>query len=269
MSQILLNDPNRAGGPSNLDLSLDVGVVGPLNAARLALWAADINQKFAEYDARLGYDIGSLIPFSTTIPLGATAATYMPAQSVCGPLAFSPGASPVVGAQCSVRLTADGVHVPTFPGFTVSSSGYNNTLGVVNVAIFRMSSSPVVIVAQDGGVNAPSILRPGISSLSLIHGANPTLTIAVGGVAPLNTAAVPAASAFTVNATQGATVGGVSVSANAITLTLAGNVALGDTVTVTYSPPVLNSPLAHLSVPIRDTNGNQLAAFTSASVTVS
>ena len=270
MNQIWLNDPHRPGAPSNLDINADTGVAAELNLQRMAQSFADANANFSALFGAMYYHNSSLcapvVPFSTTVPLSGT--FEMPPQSIFGPLAFAPAPNPVNAATCIVRLTADGVHVPTFPGFTVEGS-WTNTAGAINHLVFGYDDSIFdVCIGLLGQASATPLTRPSIASISATHGSSPTITIATGGVTSLNPNAVPPISAFALSTSQGATIARVAVAANAFTLTLSGAVAVGDTVTLSYAPPPLNSPIAGLGTPIQDTSGNHLEAFSSAPVTV-
>jgi len=272
MSQIVINDPNAVGGSSALNLAADGWVVGPYNASILAKWAAAINANFAELYRQVGNQSASAAstPFSTTVPLNSF--VRMPDQSVAGAvLAFTPAASPVANGSCTFRLTADGTHAPTFAGFTAAngSAGWSNTAGAVNLINFN----------YDGTTSWYSIFQtvptsaPAVTGLGVVHGSNPTITLTIGGTG-LNAAIVPPASAFALSTTQGATINPnqVSVTADSITLGLVGTVNLGDTVTLSYTPPVLSADvLAPGAKPgaAQDASGTYLAAFASASVAVS
>jgi hypothetical protein len=82
--------------------------------------------------------VNSSAPFSQSVPLTQPGYAYMAPTTVSGALAFTPAANAVQGAFAYVRLTADGVNTPTFPGFTetIGSAGYMSTAGVVNLLEF-------------------------------------------------------------------------------------------------------------------------------------
>jgi hypothetical protein len=275
MAQILLNDPNRAGGSSALDLHTEIGVIGVYNAARLALWAQDVNAMFAELYAAIGN--GELpatpVPFSQTIPLSS--GSRMPAQAVTGPLTFVAGGSPVAYASCRVRLTANGTNAPNFTAFGASpvAGGWVNTAGAVNHCQFWYDGTNYLYSVFQGSAVFPGgipVIAPGVASVALPHGVNPTLTLTTNGSA-LNPARVPPASAFALSDTDGVTIDHViGVTATSITLALAGTVGASDTLTLSYTPPGMssyNTPAT--TAPAQDASGNLLAAITAAAVTVS
>ncbi|MCY3537006.1 MAG: SwmB domain-containing protein, partial [Cyanobacteria bacterium MAG IRC3_bin_20] len=99
-------------------------------------------------------------------------------------------------------------------------------------------------------------------SLSSAEGSNTTLTLTYDEA--LDAGSVPAGAAFTVKvngtAANLASNNPVAVSGSTVTLTLAGAVGIGKTVTVSYAVPTAN--------PVQDSAGNAAAGFTDQSVTV-
>ncbi len=211
-----------------------------------------------------------LIPeleFSPAVPAGQPC---MPPQSITGPLAFSIAQDLSFGSTCTVDLTADGTHVPTFPGFTQASFSlpWNDTAGLVHtvsLAYGPQDSGPSYAI---GPIASSAI--PAVTSLAVTHGQNPTVAIATGG-SSLNTAYVPDATLFSIQRLQtllNASILGVTsvaVTANQIALTLSGAISLGDTVTLSYTPPPGRPAYP---VVAQDGSGNSLAGFTG-TVTVS
>jgi len=197
----------------------------------------------------------------------------MPAQCVTGPIAFSMSLDPIYGSNCTLSLTADGTHTPTFTGFTEASSSaaWNDTAGVVNVISFSWA---VKASGPTYSISVPSTTPiPAIASLSVPHGANPTLTITTNGAA-LSTAYVPAPPTFKVtraatflNSNTELPVSSVSLSANQIQLVLSGIIGAGDSVSLSYTPTFPGQSPYPISA--QDASGNLLAAITAASVTVS
>jgi hypothetical protein len=249
------------------------------NTARLAQTIAAIDTMFVElYQALITTPtLLTLVPFNQTIPLSG--GFRMPAQAVAGPLTFTPGANPLLSGNgsCRVLLTANGSNVPSFAAFGSAppqNGAWVNTAGAVNLCIFGFDGTNYNVSIWQGGPGFPEgipVQAPSVASVSLIHGLNPQLTIATGGSA-LNPGIVPPASAFSLVDTDGATVGGkvVSVTANSVVLQLAGTVALGDVLTLNYTPPTTGSYFgAGQRGPLQDANGNLLAAFAGAPVTVS
>ena len=108
MTQIQLNDPNRSGGSSQIDLSADSWALATYNALMLARNFADINEMFEDVYSRIGYLSPTLVGFSSSVQLNEQATLRTPATAVTGPLAFSPASGAVAGSACIVRLVANG-----------------------------------------------------------------------------------------------------------------------------------------------------------------
>ncbi|MYE20958.1 MAG: leucine-rich repeat protein [Synechococcus sp. SB0662_bin_45] len=116
------------------------------------------------------------------------------------------------------------------------------------------TDNPADLSSNDPDTTAPS--------LSSAEGSNTTLTLTYDEA--LAAGSVPAGTAFTVKvngtAVNLATSNPVAVSGSTVTLTLAGAVGIGKTVTVSYAAPTAN--------PVQDSAGNAAAGFTDQSVTV-
>lgn len=87
-----------------------------------------------------GLTAPSRTPFATAVLL--TGNLYMPPTGVNGPTDFTPAANAVANSYNKVKLTADGVHTPTFSGFTqdtnaVDGQGWTNMLGKTHIVSFR------------------------------------------------------------------------------------------------------------------------------------
>lgn len=86
-----------------------------------------------------GLSAPSRTPFATAVLLNGN--LYMPPTRVSGPLDFTHAAGAVAPSYNKVKLTADGVHVPTFSGFTQETNaqpgqGWTNVPGTVHIAYF-------------------------------------------------------------------------------------------------------------------------------------
>ena len=145
---------------------------------------------------------------------------------------------------------------PSRPSFTgAATPQYPHTIAAGTILSVLQCEATALIAA--GGTT----VFPGFSSIGLVHGTNPTLTIAITG-ASLNTSDTPATSAFTVmDGLTSIPVSGVTVNSASVTLALTGTISLGDTVTLSYTPPGTN--------PVQNTSGLLMAAIVAAPVTVS
>lgn len=97
------------------------------------------------------------ISHSTVISLDGN--YVMAPHTVAGALAFN-ASSPTVGGRCVMRLTANGVNAPTFPGTKIGAGAYVNTSGTVNVVtVWSPDGSATYYsieqVAAGSGVSAP------------------------------------------------------------------------------------------------------------------
>jgi hypothetical protein len=222
-------------------------------------------------------DTSATIPFSTNPPAGFCVSND---ECVAGrALSFAQATDPA-GSQYAVDLIADGVNIPTFPGMTASSTSdaWINTAGVLHsISIEYLTdvrTSPQ-LQYYSIQVNASAPLVPAATGITLVHGMNPSLVIAVGG-SGLNAAMVPGIDRFSVTRcvtaspyqrTVALPVTGVAVTSSAITLQLAGIVNVGDTVTMSYAP--LWPGISPYEISAQDANGNLLSAITAGPVTVS
>ena len=144
---------------------------------------------------------------------------------------------------------------PSMTGASATNLNYPRTIPS-GATLGLLSCESNALIAAGG-----TTIFPGFSSIGLIHGTNPTLTIAISG-ASLNTSDTPATSSFTVmDGLTSIPVSGVTVNSASVTLALTGTINLGDTVTLSYTPPGTS--------PIQNTNGLLMAAIVTAPVTVS
>jgi hypothetical protein len=199
-------------------------------------------------------------------------------QSICGPLAFSQPADPA-GSGFMGAFTANGINIPTFPGMTLApgSGSWNNTAGTVNSVQIKYQPPWCPEQYYSFSANATTATIPCVTSITCVHGSNPTVVINTGGSA-LNTEYVPDVSRFSVQRTPGTpppvtpgasnlVVTGVALTSDSITLSLQGTIFSNDVVTLSYAPLQPGTPPYDLSV--QDSNANLLAAITGAAVTVS
>lgn len=132
--------------------------------------------------------VDSDVAFSQSIPLTQPGTAWMPPQTVSGALSFTPAANAVKGAFAYVRLVADGVNAPTFPGFTeeIGSAGYDNRNGIVNRIAFSYDGSDywyVVSQAATATAAATAITMTGPTA-GVVSTASSNFTVAltpVGG----------------------------------------------------------------------------------------
>ncbi len=222
---------DKIDGIANEVVSI-AGLTGAISApslkSALAITASDVSGLGASA-------LWNSVSFSGTIPFSGL--NYMPRQVVSGAIAFTPASNPVAGAQCYVRVIADGVNVPSFAGFLEAgfSSGYNNTPGIDNQILFWYDGiTPWYAVEQQ--VNAQPVAVPYYSSSQVTTGIPNVVAITFS--APLDTSQVPAASAFSVTASGGAvSVSSVALSGSVAALTMNRSIAGGETVTVSYTQP--------------------------------
>jgi hypothetical protein len=199
------------------------------------------------------------IDFSTAVPLTTAGEVYMPPQVVSAVLTFTAAASPVRGASVYVRLTADGVNVPVFDGFSEwgGSSGYDNRNGIVNsVWFFYDGDEAWYSIAQAIGAVPVDDIAP-TASAAAVADATPTHVI-ITLSEMMDTDFTPDASSITIS---GHTVSSLSY-ASATTLDAVVTAAFvnGEAArTAAYTAP--GSDWA------RDVAGNALASFTGLSVT--
>lgn len=200
------------------------------------------------------------IAYSTAIPLTEVGTSYMPPQTVSGPITFTVAASPVRGASVYLRLNANGTNAPTFTGFQEwgGSMGYDNRNGIINqVQFWHDGVDAWYMVTQAVGATPVDTTPPTILSAS-VENAAPTNVVLVASE-NLNASFVPASSAFTVT---GHTVTGVAISGSNITLTVTPAFVNGEAArTAAYTQPGTNN--------IRDTApaGNLLANFSGQAIT--
>ena len=178
----------------------------------------------------------ALAPFATAIPLGGT--KRMPPTQVAGALTFTVSGTPAAGGICTLKLTANGVNIPEFPGIHWGgSAGWVNTAGTVNI----------VSVWNDGDVTYYSIAQHQSAPIRLpsLTGAIKTGSSAPGSIAltmsgPVGNSGSVDASQFVVSTTNGGaqtdTVSAASSSGSVVTLTTSRAVVSGDTTNISYTP---------------------------------
>ncbi|MFM8899149.1 MAG: hypothetical protein ACKOF9_04265 [Burkholderiales bacterium] len=200
------------------------------------------------------------IAYSASIPLTEVGVSYMPPQTVSGPITLTVAASPVRGASVYLRLNANGINAPTFTGFQEwgGSMGYDNRNGIINqVQFWHDGVDAWYMVTQAVGATPIDTTPPTILSAS-VGNAAPTNVVLVASE-NLNASFVPDSSAFTVT---GHTVTGVAISGSNITLTVTPAFVNGEAArTAAYTQPGTNN--------IRDTApaGNLLANFSGQAIT--
>ena len=174
--------------------------------------------------------VDSDVAFSQSVPLIQPGPAWMPQQTVGGPLAFSPAANAIKGAFAYVRLMADGVNTPTFPGFTeeIGSAGYDNRSGIVNRLQFSYDGADYwVAISQAANASpAATALTLSLSSASVVSGYPVTATVGTN---------YPLTGAQSESVTLTAPVAG-SWSTNPVTLN-----ASSSTATSTFTPSATGS----------------------------
>jgi hypothetical protein len=174
---------------------------------------------------------------------------------VSGPLAFTPNlTNAALGASVSVTLISNGANAPTFDGFSEwgSTRGYDNSqAGLVNTVTFWYDGIAARYSVSQPMTNSsvlPDTTAPLISSVAVAN-SSPTV-VAVTFNEPMNAAAVPASSAFTVS---GHTVVAVAyASSTVLDLTVTPAFVNGEAArTLSYTQPGSNG--------LRDVAGNLLA----------
>lgn len=182
----------------------------------------------------------------------------MPPQSVTSATAFTPnvtGALP--GGSCYVRLTSDGINVPTFSGFKqdASSHGWGVPSGTINRIFFWFDGTDYYYsVQQEAGL---AIVVPVLAGAAIPLGVPNTIVLTYS--VPLNTSAPPATSAYTPTNTGGSyTVSSVAVSGSTVTLTMSRAAISADVVTLGYTVPGTN--------PVQSLTGGLAIALSSQAV---
>jgi hypothetical protein len=203
-----------------------------------------------------------LVPFAMAIPLDAT--KRMPPSQITGATTFTVSGTPVAGGTCTLKLTANGVNTPVFPGIHWGgSAGWVNTAGTVNiVTIWNDGDATYYSVAQhqSAPITLPSLTlsaKSGASSPSIL---TLSLSAALGNSGALD------ASQFAVATTNGGAqtdnVLSASASGSTVTISMSRPATVGDTTAVSYTPSA--TPASRLV----DASGNALYAISSAPVTV-
>ncbi len=160
----------------------------------------------------------------------------------------------------------------TISSVTISGSAVTLTLASAVTADQTVTVSYALqgtnLLRDLAGNNAAALTNSSVTNNSTGDNTAPTLSNAVVSGAilvltyneALDTASVPAASAFTVKVNDSVrTVNSVAVSGTTVTLTLASAVVAGQTVTIDYTVPGTS--------PIQDSAGNDAAALTGRTVT--
>ena len=186
-----------------------------------------------------GANLPVAITFSGTVPFTQNA--VMPRQQVRNAVAFAPNAAgAVLGATVETSLVADGTNAPSFTGFKEwgGSAGFLNTAGTVNYVQFRFDGLDYTysVVQVINPVAAPVLTGAAANS------GQATITLTFSKA--LNTAQLPAPSAFTLTNSGGTqTVSNAAIAGATVTLTTSRTMASTDAVALAYSPPA-TSPLA-------------------------
>lgn len=217
---------------------------------------SELDANFTTLAAAINFLMPADVAYSSAIPL--TGNLYMPQQTVTGAVTFSVAAGPVKGAQCYLRLVANGTNAPTFTGMREwgGSSGYDNRNGIVNEINFWFDGNDYwYAISQEVGAAAVDTTAPTASSAAVAN-ATPTVVNVTMSEA-LDAAYVPAASAFTVS---GHTVSSVAISGSTINITVSAAFTYGEAAqTVAYTQPGTNQA--------RDSAGNLLANFSALAIT--
>lgn len=187
--------------------------------------------------------------FSTTIPLDGI--KVMPGQAISGALAFTAGASPQPGGTCYLRLTADGVHTPSFPGFAEhgASAGFDGRAGAINLlTLWHDGTGGFYAVAQPVAPPATAVVAS-----ATIANASPGEIVVAFSVS-LDPAHLPASSAFAITDSGGAdAVTAAAIVEGQLVLTKSRATMAADAVTLAYAPPAAD--------PLTDINGNLVSGF--------
>lgn len=205
-----------------------------------------INSNFAELYA-------TAAPFNPAITFNGR--KVLPRREMATAVAFTVDSTdqfPFGGTYAT--LVANGVNVPTFAGMQEwgGSSGYDNTVGVVNRLEFFFDGDDYFysISQAINGARAPYITgmagNPGSNTITLTY----SLALAAGA---------PASSAYTISSNGAAiSISNVAVSGTQVTLTLSRNLAGGEAITLGYTAPSSN--------PVRSSAGVSAGSFSGVSV---
>lgn len=235
--------------------------IGPFDASRIVNVSAN---DIINYTVAIPVSGSSLtgagvadIDFSQSIPLSSGGVSYMPPQTVTGPMAFTPMANAVRNSLVYLRLTANGTNMPTFTGFKElgSSMGYDNTNGTVNQMQFFYDGTDAYFTATQAIISAAGDTTAPVRQSAAVNGS--TLVLAYNEA--LNTA-TPALNSFSyvLNGAAAVNPTAVAVSGQNVTLTFATAALQGQSATLSYTPG---------TNPIRDTAGNAAASFSGITVT--
>lgn len=204
----------------------------------------------------------TLVAFSTAIPLDAT--KRMPPTQVAGALTFAVSGTPAAGGICTLKLTANGVNIPVFPGIHWGgSAGWVNTAGTVNiVSVWNDGDATYYSIAQhqSAPITLPSL------TVALKSGASSPSTLALSMSSALGNSGSVDASQFAVTTTNGGAqtdnVVSASVSGAIVTLGLSRPATVGDITVVSYIPS------ATAGLRLVDAAGNYIYSLTGAPVVV-
>ena len=197
------------------------------------------------------------LAFSTALPFDFRGETYMPQQTMSGPLALTVGAGAVKGAYVYGQIIGDGTNTPTFAGFKQAggSADFDPRAGIPNkFAAWYDGFDRLIYWNQTVGASAVDGTPPSQASAA-VASATPT-TVTVTCSEALDSGFVPAASAFTI---AGHTPTGVGVAGSTFTLTVPAFVNAEAARTLAYVQPGTNG--------IRDLAGNLLASFSGLAIT--
>jgi hypothetical protein len=192
------------------------------------------------------------IAFSTSVPLTSGGVAYMPIQAVSGPLAFTPGNSPVKNSSAYVVLVANGANTPTFTGFKEwgGSLGWDNRVNIANqVQFFYDGYANWYSISQAVGAVAEPIPATAVTlsgpSSGVVSTASSAFTLAANGalsgtvvVTPSDSGAGGTFSPTTVSLSAGVTSGTFTytpASTGTKTVSVTNNGGLSNPAGVTYT----------------------------------
>lgn len=172
-------------------------------------------------------------------------------------MTFVPGAPVVPGSRCTVHLIANVGHVPQFSGF-VAASG-SDTWAEINglehiVEFWHDGASAYYSIAQQ----TQQITVVPILGTRRVENASPNI-LTLSYSAQLLTIP-PAPSSFSmVGSASAISVSSVQITGKSVVLTLSRSVAIGESLQITYAPPISNQ--------IKTSSGGLAAAFNGLAVT--
>lgn len=275
-SVVLAGDANVvipvSGAPGNGigaigDLAIDVAGSNYYTKTGTAVWSAP-TAIFPGVGGAGGSALPTIVAFSTTIPLDGVKVMTASPRDIVGPTVFNAGATKVAGAQCVVKLAANGTNTPTFPGMTEwgGSAGWINAVGTINTITFWYDGGTVYFSVMQNG-SAPLTIPVPVAAVKATVGANPQVSVSFS--AALGTP-VPEAAKLTLTTTPAAggtvteTMTAIAVAGSTLTLQPSRPVTAGDVSLLSYDPS--QGLLANRMV---DTAGNPLFGWQGLSIIVS